>query len=154
MSEVYSGLGATIAISAGVPATFDGTGYAALTYTEIGGVDSVGTTGRKYNKVEFKPMKTGVAQKRKGTADSGAFDIKAAHDSDDAGQILLKTAANHASAKYAFKVTRQNGDVRYCQGLVMSAEIALDGADNVEMLTANVEVTASPTGVDFVDVLS
>ena len=51
--------GTTLAISAASPATFDATGYAALTYTEVGAVSNVGTFGAAFAKVEFQPLKGG-----------------------------------------------------------------------------------------------
>jgi hypothetical protein len=108
--------GTALAISAGVPATLDAAGYAALTYTEVGSVDKIGGIGATFAKVEFQPLK-GAKQKFKGSADYGSLAPSMALDPTDAGQILMNTAAaNQTQALYAFKVTLQDATVRYFSG--------------------------------------
>ena len=45
---IESVAGTTLKISASTPATYDGTGYAALTYTTVGEVTDLGEFGRVY----------------------------------------------------------------------------------------------------------
>ena len=132
--------GAPIAITAGIPATQDKTGYTALTYTEVGSVDKIGTLGATFNKTEFQPLK-GAKQKLKGSADYGSLQPSYAHDEADAGQTLLRTAANdETNTLYAFKVTYQDGSKRYFQGRVFGAPETVDGADAVVMAAPTVEI--------------
>lgn len=132
--------GSTLAISAGVPASQDSTGYAALTYTIVGGVEKIGTIGASFAKVEFQPL-TGPKEKLKGSADYGTLQPSLAHNETDAGQVLLRTAAdNLTNTLYAFKVTYQDGSKRYFQGRVFGYPENTDGADTVLMGNPTVEI--------------
>ncbi len=127
--------GTGIAISAALPATEDAAGYAALTYTEIGNVEQLGAIGATTGKVEFKPLK-GPTQKHKGATDYGSLQPQMAHDPDDAGQELLRTAAEpDNNSRYAYKVTYPNGDIRYFQGRVFGYPENVGNSES--MLTAN-----------------
>lgn len=129
--------GSALAISAGTPATEDAAGYAALTYTEIGQIDKIGGVGAVFAKVEFQPLK-GAKQKHKGSVDYGSLSPTLAHDESDAGQTLLRTAADDATSKlYPFMVTYPTGAKRYFQGRVFGYPETTDGADTI--------ITAAPT---------
>lgn len=129
--------GSTLAISAASPATEDQAGYTALTFTEIGQIEKIGALGAIFAKVEFQPLK-GPKQKHKGSVDYGALQPSLAHDSTDAGQTLLRTAADDATSKlYSFKVEYPTGEKRFFQGRVFGFPENVDGADTV--------ITAAPT---------
>lgn len=142
--------GTTLAISAGVPATQDGTGYAALTFTTIGGIDKIGAIGATTNKIEFQPL-NGAKEKHKGSTDYGSLGPTMAHDKADAGQTLLRTASaptNHAL--YAFCATYPNGDKRYWQARVFGYPESIDGADTVIMAAPTVEIVTPIVKADAV----
>ena len=132
--------GSAIAISAASPATNDATGYAALTYTEIGQVEKIGSIGAVYAKVEFTPLK-GAKQKHKGSKDNGSLAPSLAHDTTDAGQTLLRTAADALTALYSFMVTYADGSKRYFQGRVFGYPETTDGADTILMANPTVEIS-------------
>jgi hypothetical protein len=134
--------GSALAISAGVPATFDAAGYAALTFTEIGQIEKIGSIGATYAKVEFQPLK-GAKQKHKGSVDYGSLQPSLAHDDADAGQTLLRTAADAATALYAFMVTYPSGAKRYFQGRVFGYPETTDGADTILMAAPTVEISTA-----------
>lgn len=132
--------GSTLAISAASPTTNDATGYAALTFTEVGQVEKLGAFGASFAKVEFQPLK-GAKQKYKGSADYGALQPSLALDSTDAGQTLLQTAGDDETQKlYSFKVTYQDGAKRYFQGRVFGLPENADGADSMLMATPSLEI--------------
>ena len=130
--------GSAIAISAAAPATADATGYAALSYTEIGQVEKIGAIGAVYAKVEFQPLK-GAKQKHKGSKDNGSLAPSMAHDSTDAGQTLLRTAAD-SNNLYSFMVTYADGAKRYFQGRVFGYPENTDGADTILMANPTIEI--------------
>jgi hypothetical protein len=134
--------GTALAISAGVPATQDSAGYAALTYTEIGGVEKIGTIGAAFNKVDFQPLK-GPKQKHKGSVDYGSLQPSMAHDDADAGQTLVRTAAAHQTALYAIKVTLPDATIRYFQVRVFGYPEVIDGADSIVMVTPTMEINTA-----------
>lgn len=129
--------GSTLAISVNAPATEDAAGYGALTFTEIGQIDKIGALGSTFAKVEFQPLK-GPKQKHKGSVDYGSLAPSMAYDATDAGQTLLRTAAEDATSKlYSFLVTYPTGEKRWFQGRVFGFPESVDGADSV--------ITAAPT---------
>jgi len=132
--------GTKLAISAAPPATEDASGYAALTYTVIGGIEKLGAIGANTNKVEFQPL-DGAKQKHKGSTDFGSLGPTIAHDDEDAGQTLLRTASapdNHA--RYSFKATYPDGAIRYFQGRVFGYPETIDGADSIIMASPTIEI--------------
>lgn len=132
--------GSTLAISAAAPATQDAAGYGALTLTEIGQVEKIGTLGASFAKVDFQPLK-GPKQKYKGSADYGALQPSIAIDSEDAGQTLLNTAADDESQKlYTFRATYPNGAKRFFQGRVFGSPETADGADTMLMMAPAIEI--------------
>ena len=149
----YTTAGSTIKVSAGVPATFDAAGYAALTYTPVGEVTNMGEFGRVYALVTHQPISSRGTQKKKGSYNEGTMALQMGLDTDDAGQILMKAARN-SDAAYAFKITDQKGDVYYFQGLVMDFKVGLGGVDQITAATSNIEITTSSTGVGVVEVLA
>jgi hypothetical protein len=137
---LQTGAGSSIAISVAAPATQDAAGYAALSYTEGGNAEKIGTIGATFNKTDFQPLK-GAKQKLKGSADYGSLQPSFALDDTDAGQTLFKAAADDETNKlYAFRVTLQSGEKRYFQGRVFGWPETIDGADPVVMATPTVEI--------------
>jgi hypothetical protein len=135
--KTSSAAGSSLAISAALPASDDAAGYAALAFTEVGNIDKIGALGKTFAKVEFQPLK-GAKQKFKGSVDYGSLAPSMAHDSDDAGQTLLRTASDDETQKlYSFQVTYATGEKRYFQGRVFGYPETVDGADTV--------ITAAPT---------
>ena len=134
---VNTAAGSELAISAAQPATEDAAGYAALTYTDVAYVSNLGDIGASYNKVEFQPL-NGPKLKLKGSRDEGMVNPTIALDGEDAGQTLLRTAAEDSTnTYYSFKITLADGAVRYFQGTVFGMPESIGTADDV--------ITASPT---------
>lgn len=143
----------TLKISAGVPATFDSAGYAALSYTSVGEVTNFGEFGREFDLVTHNPVASRGTQKLKGAFNEGAISLQLGLDTDDAGQILMK-AASLSDSLYAFLITTANGDKYYFQGLTMGFKVGLNDVNSVSSATANIEITTSSTGVGIVEVLA
>lgn len=140
--------GSTLAISAAAPATEDAAGYQALTFTEIGQIEKIGSLGATFNKVEFQPLK-GPKQKHKGSVDYGSLQPTLAHDDEDAGQTLLRTASDDATSKlYAFEVTYPTGAKRYFQGRAFGYPETVDGADTILMVSPTVEINTKIVKVE------
>lgn len=149
----HTAAGATLKLSAGVPATFDGTGYAALTYTTVGEVIDLGEFGRKYNVVKNNPVATRGTVKHKGSFDEGTMAVKLNLDTDDTGQQLAKTALN-SDNNYAVLITDQNGDKYYFQAIVTGFVVGIGSVDNTVSASMDLEITTSATGVGIVEVLA
>lgn len=150
---VRTSAGSKFSISAGVPATFDATGYAALTYTVVGEITDFGEFGREYTLVTHNPVSTRGTAKFKGSFNEGAMTLQLGLDTDDAGQILCKTASK-SDADYAVTVETQNGDKYYFQCKVMSFKVGVGDVNKITSATIMVEITTSPTGVGIVEALA
>lgn len=132
--------GSTMHISAALPATPDKTGYAALTYTKIGGLQSIGAFGATTAVVNFQPLE-GPEEKHKGATNFGSLNPPIAHDKADAGQTLLRTASEpENNALYSFKVILANGDKRYFQARVFGYPETVGEATTVLMANPTIEV--------------
>lgn len=133
-------LGATWEISAGEPATYDDTGFAALTYTEIGKVESLGSFGASFEDVSYTLLKTGLTKHRKGAQDNGGLTVSLFSDDVDTGQILIDSGVDGAERDTVFshKVTLQGGEIRYFTGQIFSAPETVGGAS--AMVTKEVNV--------------
>lgn len=150
---IQSTAGAVLSISAGTPATFDVAGYAALSYTAIGEITNLGEFGREYAEIIHSPIGTRSKRKLKGSYDEGALDLQLAGDTDDAGQILLKTASN-SDSDYAYRLVMQNGDKYYFQAKAMSFKRRPGGVDDIFGTMVRVSISSSSTGVGVVEDLA
>ncbi len=137
---LQTGSGSAIAISVAAPATQDAAGYAALTFTEAGNCEKIGTIGATFVKTDFQPLK-GPKQKLKGSPDYGSMAPQFALDESDAGQALFKQAgADETNKLFSIRVTLQSGTKLFYQGRVFGWPITVDGADPVTMATPTVEI--------------
>lgn len=122
--------GATFKLSAGVPATFDAAGFAALTYTLIGEVTDMGGVGKTYNIVNHNPISNRRTRKLKGSYDPGDITLQYARDFADAGQDLLYAASN-SDSPYAVEITLQDGSKMYFTALVASYKTTMGSVDQI-----------------------
>ncbi|MBB3348811.1 hypothetical protein [Sphingomonas sp. BK069] len=126
--------------------------YGALSYTKIGGVESIGGFGAATEVVTFQPLK-GPQQRYKGPTDHGSLNSTLAVDDADAGQALLAVASQPSNAGlYAVRVTKPDGALRYFQMRVFgmpetigAANWMITAAPVLEINTAIVKVSSNGT---------
>ena len=148
MGDITTATGAKIYVGPQVAASADTVAeFSALTYVEIGLVESLGEFGDESSAVNFASLNDGRQRKAKGIRDAGSLAITCAHDVTDAGQQAM-IAAEATNLKYAFKVVLPDqqteggtGTTQYFRGLVMSKRLNVGSADNVIRQSFN-------TGVD------
>lgn len=145
--------GTVISVSAAAPATFDGVGYAALTWTAVGNIEDGGEHGREYAEVTFNPIGTRGTRKFKGSFNEGSKTLSVAYDSDDVGMIVLKTALN-SDNDFSFKIAYPGGDVDYFQAKVLTVTKATGGVDSMIMANVTLTITTNAAGVGIVEVLA
>lgn len=150
---VRTSAGTTLKVSASAPATFNSTGYAALTFTAVGEITDLGEFGREYALVTHNPVGTRGTQKFKGSFNEGTMNLSLGLDTDDAGQVLMK-AASLADTAYSFEVVTQNGDKYYFQAMVMSFKVGVGSVDSITTSSVTLELTTSSGGVGIVEVLA
>jgi hypothetical protein len=151
--SVFTSAGTTIGIVAGAPTTYDATGYTALTFVPIGEVTDLGEFGREYALVTHNPVANRGTVKKKGSFNEGSITLQLGLDTDDAGQILAKTASN-SDADYSFAVTTQNGDKYFFRAQVMSFKVSVGGVDTITNATIMLEITTNSAGVGIVEKLA
>lgn len=146
---VRTSAGAIISLSAGVPATFDGAGYLALTYTALGEATDIGELGRVYTVVTHSPVGNRSTQKLKGSFDEGKLTLALGLDEADAGQILAQ-AALLLDTPYAFKIILQSTKILYFQGIITGFKKQIGGVNKVTSASLTVDITTSATGVGII----
>ena len=142
--------GTVVSISAGTPATFNVTGYEALTFTTIGNIEDGGEHGREYAEVTFNPIDTRGTRKYKGSFNEGSKTLSIAYDAGDAGMVLLKEALD-SDDDYSFKVAYPGGDIDYFQAKVLTLTKATGGVDTMRMASVTLSITTSDGGVGIVE---
>lgn len=157
MADVFTASGTKLSIaSVGATVPGDAAAFAALTWVEVGLVETIGEYGDESSAVTFAALGDGRVRKGKGARDAGTLTVTCAHDALDAGQVLLTTAEG-SNVNYAFKVELANklnptgtNEIQYFRGLVMSKRMNVGNNDNIVRRTFNIGVntvivTVNPT---------
>lgn len=149
----YTAAGAKLYVSSSAPATYDQSGYEALTWTEVGDVTDFGDFGKTFNLVTFMPIADRKTYKRKGSYNEGALTLQMARAAHiDAGQAIILAGAN-SDDSYSFKIAHNNvltttGTVQYFPGQIMSYTTSgFSGPDSIVTASVSVEIDG-----DFVEV--
>lgn len=133
--------GATVAIDVGnSPATYDSTGFAALTYEAIGEITNIGEFGRQYNLVTHNPIGNRKTVKKKGAYNDGQMTLQMARDPADGGQADIITALD-SDADSSFKIVLQDGTILYFVAQVLSYTTNMGSVDQIVSSTVVVELT-------------
>lgn len=142
MSNVFTSAGTLYAVSAGVPATYDQAGFAALTFTDVAEVVDIGEYGPTYEVVNHNPLETRRTVKRKGTVNDGALPIQLGRDPADAGQAILIAGTDGANKDvvHSHRITLQDGTIQYFTGQIFSYTTNVGSANQIVGATVNVEI--------------
>lgn len=119
MADFQTVAGSKVYVSAAAPAAQTTAAFAALVWTEVGKLTSIGgVRGRTYATSTLSTIGDSQDREKKGSfkLPNGVFEC--AWDEDDAGQIILQGGANNNSM-YSFKVVKQDGKIRYFTAQVM-----------------------------------
>ena len=150
MSEVFTTLGTTLSLVAGVPETFNDAGYADLTYAAVGEVGDLGEFGGTREVVTFTPVDTGIVAKRPGSIDYGQMSLQIARDAADTGQVALQSALDGAESGnvHSFKLLDRNGDILYYTGIVSSFTYNAGSANTMFGGSCTIDLTSKPLAVE------
>lgn len=121
-----------VEVVAGTPATFDETGFAALSYTPIGCVTSVGDYGQTQAQVDVDCL-VGPKGKLKGQNDWGNLTLGYVYDVADAGQIIVRANSTSASTSdnCSVKLTDSEGTIDYLYGPFLGAAKSVGSVNTV-----------------------
>lgn len=143
--------GATLAITATIPDTYDTAGYEStdLVWTPIGEVEDHGNHGVQATIVEFTPVDTAVVAKMKGSKNYGQMDCVLGSVPGNAGQALLLTAAE-SNNHYSIRITYPTGTgestpaIHYLDVIVASFEYQDGTVDDVQRVNVGLALTRAP----------
>ena len=129
------------------PATYDATGYAALTYTQVNFVEDMGAFGDTATDVTFDDIGDRRTKTLKGQFKGEQLSLVCGYDDADAGQMLLITSnADTTQVDWHFKIELPNkqataGDnaIAYFSGRVMSSKRTISTANNVVKLESTIQ---------------
>ena len=135
----------TFAVSAATPATYDSVGFGALTFTNVGGVTSVGEFGGEAELITYDLLAERVTKKLKGTINYGTIQLEMVLETADAGQLLLEAGALGAAVDtiHSFKVTLNDGTIKYFTGVIMGFRPNVGASNNVVSVASNIELDNS-----------
>lgn len=152
MATAYSASGATISIAAAVttePA--NAAAFAALSWTAIGSVNSLGEYGDQSQILTATTLQENRVFKGKGPRDAGTLELVVLDRYDDAGQVAL-IAAQAAMWMYPFKITLPNNlnspgtaQIDYFCAFVVSQRLNVGRADNIVMRTFQLAINTKVT---------
>ncbi len=146
MSDVVSSVGTVVSVSNASPATYDATGFSALTWSACGELAELPAFGAEAALATHTPLKTGIVAKRRGSLNYGSVALTMALSDDDTGQGVLQTAAEAAAgqdAQVAVKVALVNGEIQYFTAQVMSYRTNVGNADAITMAEVTLEIDNS-----------
>jgi hypothetical protein len=138
----FSSAGSKVYLSAGVPASIDGSGFAALTYTEVKEVTDIGMMGPEKAVILHNPVAENVTYKLVGSRNNGSLDLKGARAPTDPGQALL-ISAEAGVAPFAVKVVLQSGTILYAQVLVMSYKTNIGNQSQITSFESKCEISGA-----------
>jgi len=154
MSTPVGASGTKVYISTSVTAEpADAVAYAALSWTEVGDVESLGDYGDEAAILSATTLQDERTFKAKGPRDAGTLAITVLDRPDDTGQIAL-IAAEATKFNYPFKVVLPNrlttggtDQIEYLIGLVASKRLNVADASNIIRRTFNVAINSKVTTV-------
>jgi hypothetical protein len=154
---IFTSAGTTLRVTATAPGAFTSVGYNTLFTASpvppaVGEITDLGEFGREFALVTHSPVGTRGTQKFKGSFNEGTMTLSLGLDTDNAGQIVMKTAAL-SDADYSFMVTTQNGDRYFFRAKVMSFKVAVGSVDSMTTATCSLEITTNSAGVGIVESL-
>ena len=143
MSDIFSSVGTTVGVSLSDPATYDASGFGALTYLPCGEIAEVPSFGSEAALATHTPLKTGIVAKRRGSVNYGSLTLTMAYSDSDTGQNLLKNCGDAipgVDSTVAVKLLLKNGDIQYFTAQVMSFKTNVGNSDAITMCECTLEV--------------
>lgn len=142
--------GLQLDVAVGRPATLDETAAAALSYTEVAEVQTVGDYGASFAEVQTTNLKDAIQRFYKGSINYGQLTMGLNYESSDAGQQALSAGNDGANrnSEHTFKLTYQDGSIDYLVGNIFSyTKNASGGADSIVGSSVTIRLNEKPIQV-------
>jgi hypothetical protein len=146
MSDIVSSVGTIVSVSASSPATYDATGFAALTWSACGELSELPSFGAEAALATHTPLGTGIVAKRRGSLNYGSVSLTMGLSGTDTGQVIFQTAGEAAAgvdAQVSVKVELVTGELQYFTAQVMSYKTNVGNADAITMAEVTLEIDNS-----------
>jgi hypothetical protein len=143
--DVTKNNGTTIGISSSLPTTFDadsGTGYASITFTDIGEVIDIGEISKTYKAINHQSASRLHPQKIKDTFDISNVPLTLGRVSANTGQIEIQSALM-SYASVSFEVVLPSGDIGNFTGKVMKAGLATISYGSISTTLVDISIDAN-----------
>lgn len=131
-------VGASIGVSATLPATHDALGFGALTFIKLGRINGYPDLDGTYDIAAFTDMETGEEIKFVDVLRAGSSTFDVGLDMEDAGQTAVQTAFDGGD-KMAFEFTLKSGAKYYRTAAVTSFAPSSIATGNVVMASLTLE---------------
>jgi hypothetical protein len=144
MTDVTKNTGTTVGISATLPTTYDAdgsTGYASLTFVDIGEVVDIGEIAKAFAAISHQSVGRAYPQKIKDTFDIGNVSITLGKVTANTGQVAIQTALNSDNS-VAFQVTLPSADVVSFTGKIMKAGIGGISSGSISTTAVDIAIDA------------
>lgn len=125
MAATRNNIGKSIYMSSSLPATNDSTGFEALTWTQINGVQQLPQLGVDHANIDVPDLLTGFTTGIKGATSGVVSQMTFRKVASDTGQANLRTASDDSQGLIAIKIGTGSGTagalvtgdaVQYAQG--------------------------------------
>ena len=138
---ITTSAGAALAIVKAEPATYDISGFGALSFVEVGQIETLGEFGGSSQIIEFTGLTDVVVQKFKGSFNAGSVSVNLGRDITDAGQVVLQAGAiPTVNTVHSFSFTETGGDIIYVTGIITSYTVNYSDANSVTKATVVLEL--------------
>jgi hypothetical protein len=141
MPDIITYVGATIAVVAAVPATYNSAGYAALTWVPVGKITSWGEAGDTSEDVAETTL-AGRVIHANGALDGGAVAFAIVVSGTDAGQTILVNNSN-SNTDISYRVTDPDGKIEYSTGIVANVRSRERTASTAKGLTGEARINTA-----------
>jgi hypothetical protein len=155
-TNVQSMSGATLALSASRPATFDAAGYldtdVVISWTTIGEVENFGEHGVQAQVLTFTNVGDAIVQKLKGSKDYGTMNLVLGNVESNTGQVLLATASESQN-RYSARIIYPLGDgevspsTHYLDVLVVSRNFQDGDVNAIRKIAVGLALCKKPVEV-------
>lgn len=146
MSDIFSSVGTVVSVDDAAPATYDATGFAALTWAACGELAELPAFGSEAALATHTPLATGIVAKRRGSINYGSVTLTMAVSLSDTGQAVLIAKADAVAgsdATISVKVELVDGQIQYFTAQVMSYKTNVANADSITMAEVTLEIDNS-----------
>ena len=142
MTTVPNYIGATVAVVAALPATYNTAGYAALTWTGvIGNLVQWAPIGDQSSDISVTTL-AGRTLHSNGALDGGEVAFTYVFAAADAGQVILRANSNN-NVGVSVRVTDPDGTVHYAAGVVANVADAERADGNYKGQTGVIRVNTA-----------